>query len=79
MEMLRPAPEPVASPEEFRRVRNRFRVQAEAVRRALLTPKQRAYEDWSLAWYENNRRKHENREAELDAFEAASREWQKTH
>jgi hypothetical protein len=76
--MSRPAPV-YAAAGEFRRELYKFRSHAEAARRALLTPKQRAYEDWSLAWYENNKNRYEDREAELDAFEAASTIWDETH
>ena len=76
--MSRPAPV-YAAAGEFRRELYKFRSHTEAARRALLTPKQLAYEDWCLAWYKNNKHKYEDREAELDAFEAASKEWNDTH
>ena len=76
--LSRPAPV-YAAAGEFRRELYKFRSHAEAARRALLTPKQRAYEDWSLAWFKNSKHKYEDREAELDAFEAASKEWNDTH
>jgi hypothetical protein len=77
MHLLPPATEHVRYQVEFRRQRDTFRAHAEAARRAALTPKQRAYEDWSHAWYRKN--EYEDRETELNAFEAASKEWNKTH
>ena len=72
-----PAPDPIGSREEFHRQRDTFRAHAEAARRAGLTPKQRAYEDWSRAWYRNNM--YEDKEAWLNAFDAASKEGNETH
>ena len=76
MHIWQTALDPPASRRLHSREHN-LRARYEAARRAALTPKERAYEDWSLAWYRNN--KHEDREAELDAFEAASTEWNETH
>ena len=74
-----PVPEPPASPEIYRRERDNLRAHAEEIRRAAMTPRQRAFEDWSRVWYRSNQHKYEDKEAWLKAFEAASEEWNDMH
>jgi hypothetical protein len=74
--------EAVIARREFRRARAIFGAHAEAARRSALTPRQRAYEDWSRAWYDNSSRheeKYKDKESWLRGFEAAAREWHETH
>jgi len=67
--------EAVIARREFRRERVIFGEHAEAARRSALTPRQRAYEDWSRAWYGSNRDEETDKDSWLRAFDAAAREW----